>query len=423
MSSPIASPPPTILAVDDEPRVLATLKLLLEREGFNVVTAGSPARGLELIQDRDFAVILADQLMPGMTGLEFVVECQRIQPHASRILITAAASLSVLVDAINRGEIYRFLAKPWLREELIATVRNAVSRHELIVQNLRLHEQTLRLNRELSATNNQLAGRLGELQLQQRALDETNAALERRYAHSLELCSRILATFDPFLAGRTKSMYAIVDQMCGSPHFNDEERHALRTSTWMCDLGLIGVSREILQAYRADPASLSSRDLDSIQQHPIYSQTLAAHVDERPLVGETVRAHHERFDGRGYPDGIAGQTIPWTARCLAVAVCFVECGLPREGAVALLTNESGHSLDPEALRLFLQTTHLSPLPRTVREIMLEDLKPGMVLAHGLYSPHGLLLVAEGQTLSQPTIAKILNHNLVTPISQRLLVRN
>jgi hypothetical protein len=83
--------------------------------------------------------------------------------------------------------------------------------------------------------------------------------------------------------------------------------------------------------------------------------------------------------------------------------------------------ESGKALDPEAVRLFLKVTHLIQLPRQVREILLDELQPGMVLANGIYSPHGMLLVSEGHTLSPPTIAKIRNHNLVDPISQRLLI--
>ncbi len=82
---------------------------------------------------------------------------------------------------------------------------------------------------------------------------------------------------------------------------------------------------------------------------------------------------------------------------------------------------SGQAYDPEAVRLFLKVTQLARLPRQVREIMLEELEPGMVLASGIYSPHGLLLIGEGQELGPATISKINSHNQVTPIQQRLLV--
>ncbi len=421
MNSPDPNAAHPLLIVDDEPRVLASLKEVLERQGYHVVTSSNPRRALDLLGRQKFAVVISDHLMPEMTGLDFLVECQRIQPLASRVLVTALLSLPTLVEAINKGEIYRFIAKPWLREELSATIRNAVNRHELLVQNQRLQSETSELNQRLQSVNTALAGQVEQLESQRRTLDQLNLELGRRYDHSLELCSRILATYDPYLAGQTRAVVAIAEQMTASEHFTAEEGQVLKTSAWLCDLGLIGVSRELLRTFRSNPNRLTEREIDSIHSHPIYSQTLTAHMDGRGSVGETVRAHHERFDGHGYPDGVSGLAIPWTARCLAVAVWFVECSLPTEQAIDAVTSQSGKALDPEAVRLFLKTTQIRPLPRNVREIMIEELAPGMVLANGLYSPHGMLLVGEGQALSGATISKILNHNLIAPISQRLLV--
>jgi len=421
VQSPIPSKAHPLLVVDDEPRVLASLKEVLERQGYSVVTSTDARRALDLLTQQTFSVVISDHLMPEMTGLDFLVQCQRIQPLASRILVTALLSLPTLVEAINKGEIYRFIAKPWLREELAATIRNAVNRHELLVQNQRLLAESSELNQKLQSANQALAAQIAQLEAQRGALDQLNLELARRYDLSLELCSRILATYDPFLAGQTRAVVAICEQMSASEHFTAEERQVLKTSAWLCDLGLIGVSRELLRTFRSNPNRLTERELDSIHSHPIYSQTLTAHMDGRGSVGETVRAHHERFDGQGYPDGISGLAIPWTARCLAVAVWFVECSLPTEQAIESVTAQSGQALDPEAVRLFLKTTQVRPLPRNVREIMLEELEPGMVLANGLYSPHGMLLVGEGQALSDGTISKIRNHNMITPISQRLLV--
>jgi DNA-binding NtrC family response regulator len=109
-----------LLIVDDEPRILTSLKATLEREGFSVVTSSSPRRGLELLEDEAFGVVIADHHMPEMTGLEFLVACQRLQPLASRVLITGAVSLPMLVEAINRSEIYRFPAKHNLSEQSIS---------------------------------------------------------------------------------------------------------------------------------------------------------------------------------------------------------------------------------------------------------------------------------------------------------------
>jgi response regulator RpfG family c-di-GMP phosphodiesterase len=419
-TDPIRSPS-TILVVDDEPVVLNALKFTLEREGFHVVGCTSPLKALAILNDRDFAVIISDQRMPEMMGLDFLIESRRLRPNASRILITAVLALPTIVDAINKGEIFRFVAKPWLREELIATVRNAVQRHELVTHNDVLQAQTHQLNVQLRDANAALQAKVHDLEQQKLRLDAANRDLAASYENSLELCRRILTTYDPILGGQAKALVEFASQMAATDKFNDTERHALRSAAWLCDLGLIGIPREMMRAFRSKPEQLSERERTMLQSHPIYGQTLAALVDGRADVGEVIRAHHERYDGRGYPDGLAGEAIPWTARCLAVAVGFVESGLSKSAAIDALLAKSGSEYDPEAVRLFLKVSNLVQLPKQVREIMLHELEPGMVLANGIYSPHGLLLIGEGQSLSPGTISKIRSHNQVTPISQRLLV--
>jgi len=413
---------PSILVVEDEPIVLASLKSTLEREGFHVVACASPIKALAILEDTDFAVIISDQRMPEMMGLDFLFESRRLRPDCSRILLTAILSLPTVVDAINRGEIYRFVAKPWLREELIATVRNAIQRYLLTSHNQVLQAETARLNAELTATNQALEAKVADLERQRHQVAAANLELTQRYESSLELCRRILTAYDPILGSQAKALVEFAAKMAATDQFTPAEAHALRSAAWLCDLGLIGIPRELLRSFRARRGDqLSDRERAMLRHHPVYSQTLAALVDPGAEIGETIRAHHESFDGMGYPDGLSRNSIPWTARCLAVAVGFVESGLSKAAATELILAQSGSAFDPEAVRLFLKVMHLVNLPRQVNEILLEELEPGMMLATGIYSPHGLLLVGEGQTLGPGIIAKIRSHNDVTPINQRLLV--
>src|SRR5690606_20117136 len=160
---------------------------------------------------------------------EFLVECRRIQPLATRILVTAVLSLPTIVEAINRGEIYGFIAKPWLREELIATMRNAVNRYELLKEDGKRRSDNARRNQELKMANTALAEQVRELEGQRASLDHLNQQLASSYERSLELCSRILATYDPFLAGQTRSLVEIVRQLVKAENFSEEERHVLLT--------------------------------------------------------------------------------------------------------------------------------------------------------------------------------------------------
>ena len=193
------------------------------------------------------------------------------------------------------------------------------------------------------------------------------------------------------------------------------------SAAWLCDLGLIGVLRSCSAAPSARTGAqreqFTERERGALRNHHpvIYSQTLAALVDPSAEVGETItrRSTAKTFErqrlsrwhgGRRHPLG-----RPAARRC---AVGFAESGLPKQAAVDAILAESGRAYDPEAVRLFLKVTHLVNLPRQGGgEILLEELEPGMMLASGIYSPHGLLLVgSKARRSGSAIIAKIRSHN-------------
>ena len=299
----ISSPPsPSILIADDEPVVLAALKSTLEREQYTVVACANPLRALALATDQDFAVIISDQRMPEMSGLDFLEECRRIRPRSSRILLTAVVNLPTVLEAINRGEIYRFIAKPWLREELIATVRDAIARHDLAARHDQLQAETARLNGRLELANRDLEARVRDLEVQRHRLDVASQELTTHNENSFELCRRILTAYDPVLGSQAKALVEFAAKLAETEHFKPEERQALRSAAWLCDLGLIGVPRQLLRAFRSPTLSedLNDRERTMLRSHPLYSQTLASLVDARPEVG-LAGVRQSTGDGELYP--------------------------------------------------------------------------------------------------------------------------
>ncbi len=402
MSSPKAS----ILVVDDEPDILDALREQLTWEGYEVTACVDGTQALNVLQRRAFSVIISDQRMPGMSGLELMGHARKLHPNSSRVLLTGVLSLDTLVGAINQGEIFRFIAKPWMRAELLATVDNALQRQNLLEANEQLVRNTEKLNRQLVHANAQLQIQVNELIAQKEQIDDAHEALNANFEHSLGLCYRVINTFDPLLGKQTKAVVDLCRQMAHMDDFTPEEKHVLIASAWLHDIGLIGLNRDLVHRFFHKPEGLSANDRALLREHPIYGQALAAFVDRLSSVGVTIRAHHERYDGGGYPDGLAGTAIPWTARCLAVAVAFVQPGMPRGSALQSILEQSGTAFDPEAVRVFLKTTHRTEVPRQVREISVEDLRPGMLIARGIYVPSGMLLIAEGQELTPTAIAKL-----------------
>jgi response regulator RpfG family c-di-GMP phosphodiesterase len=152
-----------ILIVDDEEIVLVALRDTLLHEGYNIVSSPHAVHALSVLKEQQFSVVITDQQMPMVSGLEFLAQVRQIQPDATRILITAVLNLTTLIDAINKAEIYRFVVKPWSREELLASVKSAVERFEFISNNSRLLSQTLAKNHELQQINHALENQVARL--------------------------------------------------------------------------------------------------------------------------------------------------------------------------------------------------------------------------------------------------------------------
>lgn len=410
-----------VLVVDDEQIVLAGLRETLVREGYHVVTAPNSFVALDELQKQNFSVIISDHQMPGVTGLEFLSSAKDIQPDATRILITAVLSLDTVIDAINKGEIFRFIVKPWLREELLATVKNAAQRYDLLRHNTQLQTEAIDMNQRLKSLNESLERQLAQGAAQNQRLEDLNRALAENLQHSVQLGLHVLQTFHPTLGNQARRAHATCKAIAQALNLPPEQRQVLEFAAWLHDIGLVGIHRDIIRRWEEDPASLAEDEQTVLQSHPILGQDLVRFVHHLEEVGSIIRVHHERFDGKGFPDHLKGEEIPWLGRLLAVAVSFAESNQDDINATELIKLESGRAYDPEAVRAFLRALPKAALPRKEREVLLSELQPGMVLAKGIYTANGLLLIPEGQPLSTSSISKILSHNRVSPISQALLV--
>jgi signal transduction histidine kinase len=142
----------TILVVDDEPDLVQSLQGLLRLE-YHVLGATSGREALELLRKHEVHVILSDQRMPGMTGVELLQQARAEYPDAVRLLFTGYADIRAVIDAINQGSVYRYLTKPWDPGELETILRQAAEQYELRVERRRLLAELQAKNRELAEAN------------------------------------------------------------------------------------------------------------------------------------------------------------------------------------------------------------------------------------------------------------------------------
>ncbi|MBI5891036.1 MAG: response regulator [Nitrosomonadales bacterium] len=152
----------TLLLVDDEENITAALVRLLRRDGYHILRANSGDEGLALLAQNEVGVIISDQRMPGMTGVEFLGKVKEQYPNTVRIVLSGYTELNSVTDAINRGAIYKFLTKPWEDDLLRANVEEAFQRYEMKMENARLAQELLKANDDLLQINRDLEQRVQE---------------------------------------------------------------------------------------------------------------------------------------------------------------------------------------------------------------------------------------------------------------------
>ena len=410
-----------ILVVDDEEIVVSALRETLRRQNYDVVATTDPMAALAELKTSLFAVIIADQRMPLISGLELLDRARQIQPHATRILMAGVVSLDMVIDAINKGEIYRFIVKPWLREELLVTIKNAAQRHELVQQNLHLQSATQAMNMQLVELNQSLEEQVKLVARQNQQLARMNQTLEQNLLRSMELSLHAAQTFYPTLGHQGRRVAQLCRPMAQVADLTAEDRRALESAALLHDIGLVGAPRSLIRRWQENPQALNRAERALIEQHPVLGQELSAFGNGLEPVGVLIRVHHERVDGTGYPDKLPGDKIPWLGRLLAVAVAFAASKLVRDDAVEEIKMQANTAFDPDAVRVFLRALPQVHAPRGEKQVPLSELRPGMVLARGIYTPNGLLVAPEGQQLNPTYIEKLLNLDRIQPINQSLVV--
>jgi len=287
--------------------------------------------------------------------------------------------------------------------------------------NEHLQQATQSMNEQLVDLNRSLEQQVKLVAQKNDQLAELNGALERNLNHSIEMSVHTMQTFYPTLGNQARRVCRLCQSIAQVLRLNAEETRILNASAWLYDIGLIGVPRQIIKHWQEKPETLSPEEKALIEQHPILGQELAVFSGHLDKVGEIIRAHHELFDGTGYPDQLAEDSIPWLARLLAVPVAYASSPLQDEDAIDKIKAGAGSAFDPEAVRAFLQAQSVAVIPKKERQVLLADLRPGMVLAKDIYTYNGLLLVPEGRELNATNIEKVLNHNRIQPIVQSLVV--
>jgi response regulator RpfG family c-di-GMP phosphodiesterase len=404
-----AARPWTILCVDDEPNILSSLKRALRNPNYRVLTAPDGAQALELMEREPAELVISDMRMPGMSGAQLLGKIRERWPRTMRILLTGYADVTSTIAAINEGQIYRYVNKPWDDGELQVTVAQALERLALEREKDRLEALTRSQNEELRDFNAQLERRVEERTAE---VSQAHDKLKRNYMTSIRVFANLIELRSSQLVGHGRRMADLARSLAKGMGCSSEEMQVVFVAALLHDIGLIGLSDEIL----AKPVpKLTAEEQLLYRKHPVLGEQSLMALDDMQPVAALIRAHHERFDGGGFPDGRSGQDIPLGARILTVVDAYDDLlsgnigvkGLKASDVRTLMMHGRGSQFDPEVLDVFLHITQVN-VPKPVPPLILgtDQLQPGMVLAGDLVSREGAVLLATDHVLTADTIHRI-----------------
>jgi len=340
----------TILLVDDEASMLRTMVRLLERHGYECMTAGSAEEARALLADREFSLVLSDMNMPGRSGLELLEEVVMSSGDMAILMVTGVDDRDLAERALTLGA-YGYIIKPFEPNELLIGVSNALRRRTLEIENRR-HRDKLEVMVQERTSN--LWTALGEL-------EQAKEGIRRSHSKTIEKLAIAAECRDLETADHIRRMSQYCELLALKSGFDVQTAALLQTAAVMHDVGKIGIPDGIL----LKPGKLEAEEFEVMKSHPeIGFRILSDDSSELlELAAKISLTHHERLDGTGYPHGVKGKAIPIEGRIAAIADVFDALTSNRiyrpafhlGQATAIMSEGRGSHFDAELLDLFLDS--------------------------------------------------------------------
>jgi len=333
--------------------------------GFVVEEATSGAQALQKLEQNEFHLVLSDMQMPEMNGAELLAQVRQRWPKVMRLMLTGTSDLKTAISAINEGEIYRYLTKPWNDEEVVSTIKSALERYALVHERDKLLELTKQQNLSLADMVNTL-----EEKVKERTAELSNSYDELRgsYIASVKAYSILIGLRDSALLTHSKSVADLAVRMAKAANCSQNDTQDIYIAGLLHDIGKI------------------------------------------------------RFDGSGFPNGLKGSAIPLGGRILAVVEAFEEVQIkkkdleqlsPRDAAL-LINDYSGTAFCPEACQLLLKVLGVVAIHKKPKAVEVTSTENASDQAIGIQAntPEVVKQSAPEQT-SVTTRSDVLIKNLLT----------
>ena len=361
-----------VMLIDDEPNVLSGLKRQL-RKKHNIITANSGSDAIGILESSPpIAVVMCDMRMPGMDGIETLQSIKKKSPDTVRTMLTGNADQKSAIDAINKGQIFRFFSKPCEIEILEQGLADAIKQYRLVEAEKELLEQTL--------------------------------------AGSVKILTDVLSLSDPKLFEHSSRVRNWVGKL--KSKLKLENAWHLNLAVMLAPIGNVSVPKEILLKH-LNGDLLTSQELHIVEQVPEISRDLISNIPRLEAVAEIVYYQDKNFDGSGFPDDdICGDKIPQVSRLLKITndlAKITETATPTSTDFDFISRNASH-YDPSLLsmvrRELMVEIETEANRRELVQIKVELIRPGDLLKDNIVTTDGQLLLARGLEISEAQVRKI-----------------
>jgi len=325
---------PRIMVVDDEEGVRDVLSRYLSRAGYQYITASDGIEALVLLKDEDIALILSDITMPGMDGLQLLDQVKLLDPDMPMIMITALRDIEMAIQAMKRGA-QDYIPKPFNFDAVSISIARALEKRRLILQN-RDYQRNL-----------------------EEKVRERTREIEELFLNTVTSLAHGLEARDKYTSGHSERVADYSGLIARNLDFSQREEKDIHLAGLLHDIGKIGIEEAIL----GKRGKLNDQEYDHIKSHPLVAVRILEPIVQLRRVLPAIRSHHERFDGKGYPDKLKGKEIPQGGRILAVSDAFDAMASERpyrpaysvDDTLSEMNRHSGRQFDPEILEVFLKS--------------------------------------------------------------------
>ncbi|HEX4842285.1 MAG TPA: HD domain-containing phosphohydrolase [Limnobacter sp.] len=405
-----------ILFVDDDSNIINALRRVFRLEPYDMLFTTDPREAISLAKREKPAVVICDMRMPGLSGVDVLQAINEISANSGKIILTGHADVDSSIDAINLGQVDRFLSKPWKDDEIRHAVSELVELFQIRIEteqlNQALAEKVYELENFRTELQSKVDERLNEIRQVNALLDQSRKDIKLQYLSAIRVFCNFLDLRSPALAAHSRRVAELSRILAQQLALDEVETQQIYIAALLHDIGKIGLpDRTLFTPF----ASLDGEAQSSLLKHPVRAQTVFLNLPDMSDVSTLIRHHHERYDGQGFPDGLAGANIPLGSRILAVAEDYDELQqgwlavqkLGAKDAQRFIVGASGRRYDPEVIHALPKALeeYASTPAENEQVVSAQGLKIGAILARDFIGPDGYQWGSKDQIVNGRMLSK------------------